>query len=111
MTITGENSLKIDFQPTPFVFPTGADKFLISIGRPYRESDEYDWKMTEDGCCSTCDTHDRVAQTACDTFAGLARVGKPILRSNGIAEWTVLAAIVVQSNGTYPLRQFPLNVD
>lgn len=39
---------------------------------------------------------DAVAQVVVDTFDALPKVGKPIVRSNGFPEWTVLAGIAVQ---------------
>ena len=48
------------------------------------------------------DKADVVAQIVVDTFDALPKVGKPIVRSNGFAEWTVLSGIVVQQkNGKH----------
>jgi len=45
---------------------------------------------------TAADAADVVAQAVVDTFDAIPKVGKPIVRSNGFAEWTVLAGIVVQ---------------
>lgn len=42
-----------------------------------------------------CGAADAVAQLIVDSFDALPRSGKPIVRSNGFAEWTVLAGIAV----------------
>jgi tRNA-specific adenosine deaminase 1 len=42
---------------------------------------------------------DNVAQLVLDSYNSLANRGKPIVRSNGVPEWTVLAAIVAQAEG------------
>ena len=49
--------------------------------------------MTSD---RAADEADVVAQIVVDTFDAIPKVGKPIVRSNGFAEWTVLSGIVVQ---------------
>lgn len=61
--------------------------------------------MTEPGDCFG-NVYDKVAQVACDTYATLSKVGKPIVRSNGIPEWTILAGIVVQCQGEFS-NNFP----
>jgi hypothetical protein len=43
---------------------------------------------------------ENVARLACETYEALQPTGKPAIRSNGIAEWTILAGIVVQRQGT-----------
>jgi tRNA-specific adenosine deaminase 1 len=39
---------------------------------------------------------DNVARLVLDTYNSLPKAGKPAVRSNGIAEWTVLAGLVAQ---------------
>jgi hypothetical protein len=41
-----------------------------------------------------------VARLVCETYEALQPTGKPAVRSNGMAEWTILAGIVVQRQGT-----------
>jgi tRNA-specific adenosine deaminase 1 len=45
---------------------------------------------------SACAAADAVAQLIVDSFDALPRTGKPIVRSNGFPEWTVLAGIAVR---------------
>jgi hypothetical protein len=45
---------------------------------------------------------DVVAQLVRDMFESLSKVGKPVIRSNGIPEWTILAGIVVERQGEQP---------
>lgn len=42
---------------------------------------------------------DAVALLVVDTYDSLPKVGKPSVRPNGIAEWTILAGLVVQLKG------------
>ena len=42
---------------------------------------------------------DNVARIVLDSYDSLPKVGKPIVRSNGVPEWTILAGVVVQSEG------------
>lgn len=44
---------------------------------------------------------DTVAQLAKTTYNSLPQVGKPIIRSNGIPEWTILAGIIAQHQGKH----------
>jgi tRNA-specific adenosine deaminase 1 len=42
---------------------------------------------------------DNVAQRVLETYNSSPKTGKPTMRSNGIAEWTVLAGIVAELSG------------
>ena len=42
---------------------------------------------------------DAVARLAKDTYDTLPQVGKPVVRSNGISEWTILAGVIIQGQG------------
>jgi hypothetical protein len=42
---------------------------------------------------------DAVALLVVDTYSSLPKAGKPSVRPNGIAEWTILAGLVVQLKG------------
>jgi hypothetical protein len=44
---------------------------------------------------------DDVAHLVLDTFNALRSTGKPSVRSNGIAEWSVFAGLIVQRTGTH----------
>jgi tRNA-specific adenosine deaminase 1 len=44
---------------------------------------------------------DEVACLVLQTYDSLPKVGKPSVRSNGIAEWTILAAIIAQRKGMF----------
>jgi len=45
---------------------------------------------------------DIVARLAKDIYDSIPNVGKPVTRSNGIPEWTILAGVVVQAQGKQP---------
>lgn len=50
---------------------------------------------------------DDVACLVFDTYDSLPKVGKPSIRPNGCAEWTIVAGIVVKREGMHPkLRLF-----
>jgi hypothetical protein len=42
---------------------------------------------------------DDVACAVLERYDSLPKAGKPIIRSNGVHEWTILAGIVVQPKG------------
>jgi tRNA-specific adenosine deaminase 1 len=42
---------------------------------------------------------DNVARVVLDSYESLANRGKPIIRSNGVHEWTMIAGVVAQNDG------------
>ena len=42
---------------------------------------------------------DAVARVVLDTYTALPKVGKPVVRPNGLAEWTILSALVAEAGG------------
>ena len=43
---------------------------------------------------------DDVACLVLETYDSLSKVGKPSVRTNGLAEWTMIAGLVVKREGT-----------
>jgi tRNA-specific adenosine deaminase 1 len=42
---------------------------------------------------------DNVAQSVLSCYDSLAKAAKPLIRSNGVPEWTILAGVAVQTKG------------
>src|SRR5436190_22887168 len=53
---------------------------------------------------------DAVACLVLETYNSLPKVGKPSVRTNGLAEWTMIAGLVVKREGTQSKSQFFLNL-
>jgi tRNA-specific adenosine deaminase 1 len=47
---------------------------------------------------------DDVACLVVETYNSLPKVGKPLVRTNGLAEWTMIAGVVVKHEGTQSER-------
>lgn len=43
---------------------------------------------------------DDVACLILETYNSLPKVGKPSVRTNGLAEWTIIAGVVIKREGT-----------
>lgn len=94
---------RVDVRLTPSDLPSGTVAFpqsRISYAGNHR------MELTQPSAGPSVSQADRITSAAISLHTYLPRHGKPIIRSNGIPEWTVLSALILST----PTRLIPVSL-